>query len=103
VLVQRPPSATRDAGSKVDGAPCTILPVHARSGEQAAATPWFLGARQLLVVGGRSSEWGRERVEPGPGQVRTAEEMSSGVGENRAWPASGGAGRFESGDRVSGG
>jgi hypothetical protein len=33
---------TRDAGSEFDGASRTVLPVHARADEQAAATPWLL-------------------------------------------------------------
>jgi hypothetical protein len=33
---------TRDAGSEFGGAPRTVLTVHARAGEQAAATPWLL-------------------------------------------------------------
>jgi hypothetical protein len=42
--VQQPPAAirARDAGSEFDGAPLTDLPVHARAGEQSAATPWLL-------------------------------------------------------------
>jgi hypothetical protein len=36
------PGHTSEADSEFDGAPRTVLTVHARAGEQAAATPWFL-------------------------------------------------------------
>jgi hypothetical protein len=39
-----------DAGSEFDGAPRTVLPVHARAGEEAAATPWLPGSAVSHIV-----------------------------------------------------
>jgi hypothetical protein len=67
----------RDAGGKFDGAPRSVLPVHARAGERAAATRWFQGAAHLTSASlvRRRSFWcscQRERVDQG----RTEEEIA---------------------------
>lgn len=60
-----PVGRARDAGSRFDGEPQTVLPVHARAGERAAATHWYLGAPPLSFMRPwrRRSFWCRRRME----------------------------------------
>jgi hypothetical protein len=90
------PGHTSYAGSEFDGAPRTILTVHARAGEHAAATPWLLGGpvSHIGEAGTTVADLIRELGAGGTGgggRKDGGEEV--GEEEKGTWPARRGEGR----------